>query len=296
MMSTEASSEPSTETGTETGMETGAMLLTRLGVGASILVHLSVLLWIIFGTGVRIFAPAPTEAIAVELVTPEQAEPKKEETKIEEDKKNDTLTKLDLTIPKPSPSDSATKTPEEKKQEAPAPAQQQAAAKQDLPQPTPPPASAISTPPAPQPGPQEPTTSFTMNAPPVVQPDITEKYGTMFNLSESGSSGDTVAAKIEASAVDTFRAHLRKCSQMPPNVTAADKVKIVLRVALTPEGNLISPPALIEASASPKGPYLMQAAIKALQACQPYNMLPADKYKEWRVLDLNFTPKDFGSG
>ena len=135
-----------------------------------------------------------------------------------------------------------------------------------------------------------------MNAPPVVQPDITEKYGTMFNLSDSGYSGDTVAAKIEASAVDTFRAHLRKCSQMPPNITAADKVRIVLRVALTPEGNLISPPALIEASASPKGPYLMQAAIKALQACQPYNMLPADKYQEWRVLDLTFTPKDFGAG
>lgn len=115
----------------------------------------------------------------------------------------------------------------------------------------------------------------------------------MFNLSDTGYSGDTMAAKIEASAVETFRAHLRKCSQMPPNITAADKVKIVLRVALTPAGSLISAPVLIEASASPKGPYLMQAAIKALQACQPYDMLPADKYNEWRVLDLSFTPQNF---
>ena len=66
-----------------------------------------------------------------------------------------------------------------------------------------------------------------------------------------------------------------------------------MRIALTPQGRLSSPPALIEASASAKGPALMQAAIKALEACQPYAMLPADKYREWRVLDLGFTPADF---
>jgi hypothetical protein len=30
-----------------------------------------------------------------------------------------------------------------------------------------------------------------------------------------------------------------------------------------------------------------------LQACQPYTMLPADRYGEWNVLDLTFTPQDF---
>jgi hypothetical protein len=43
-----------------------------------------------------------------------------------------------------------------------------------------------------------------------------------------------------------------------------------------------------------KGPLLMQSAISALQACQPFAMLPADKYNEWRILDLSFTPQDFG--
>jgi hypothetical protein len=37
----------------------------------------------------------------------------------------------------------------------------------------------------------------------------------------------------------------------------------------------------------------MQAAKQALEACQPYAMLPADKYDEWKVLDLDFTPQDF---
>ena len=55
----------------------------------------------------------------------------------------------------------------------------------------------------------------------------------------------------------------------------------------------LAEPVLIEASASPKGPALMQGAMSALQACQPYAMLPSDRYGEWKVLDLNFTPQDF---
>ena len=65
---------------------------------------------------------------------------------------------------------------------------------------------------------------------------------------------------------------------------------------MAPEGNLAAEPVLIEASASAKGPALMQGAIGALQACQPYAMLPADRYGEWKVLDLSFTPQDFSGG
>jgi hypothetical protein len=42
-----------------------------------------------------------------------------------------------------------------------------------------------------------------------------------------------------------------------------------------------------------KGPLLMKGAISALEACQPYAMLPPDRYGEWKVLDLSFTPQDF---
>jgi hypothetical protein len=31
-----------------------------------------------------------------------------------------------------------------------------------------------------------------------------------------------------------------------------------------------------------KGPLLMQSAIRALSACQPYAMLPVDRYGEWK--------------
>ena len=93
--------------------------------------------------------------------------------------------------------------------------------------------------------------------------------------------------------VAEFRRHLRTCSKLPAALKGSDDVKVRLRVLMTPQGKLAAEPILIEASASAKGPLLMQGAISALQACQPYAMLPVDRYGEWKVLDLSFTPQDF---
>ncbi len=114
-----------------------------------------------------------------------------------------------------------------------------------------------------------------------------------------GSDFDAPAmsiAKIEISDIGKFREYLKTCSILPAGITPADKVRIVIRAAFIPDGHLRTVPLLIEASASAKGPSLMQAAIKALQECQPYSVLPADKYDEWKVLDLSFTPEDFEGG
>ena len=69
---------------------------------------------------------------------------------------------------------------------------------------------------------------------------------------------------------------------------------IRLRVFMTTAGKLAAEPVVIEGSGNLKGLDLRQSAIDALQACQPYAMLPVDRYVEWKVLDLTFTPQDFG--
>jgi len=104
-------------------------------------------------------------------------------------------------------------------------------------------------------------------------------------------------AKIERDEIAAFRNHLRSCSTLPAGVNPTDKGRIVLRVSFKPNGTLAAKPEPIEiGGASSNGPALFAGAIKALQACQPYAMLPADKYKEWKVLDLSFTPQDFTGG
>jgi hypothetical protein len=111
-----------------------------------------------------------------------------------------------------------------------------------------------------------------------------------------GGDAASKAADIASSLVAEFRRHLKTCLKLPGSIEPSDKLRIVLRAFMTLEGKLATEPVLIEASASPKGPALMQSAIGALQSCQPYAMLPQDRYGEWKVLDLSFTPQDFAGG
>ena len=103
----------------------------------------------------------------------------------------------------------------------------------------------------------------------------------------------TQAADVGSSPIAEFRRHLKTCSTLPKSITPSDKLAIKLRVFMTPEGRLGAEPVVIEGTASTKALALIQSAMQALQACQPYAMLPADKYSEWKILDLNFTPQDF---
>jgi hypothetical protein len=130
------------------------------------------------------------------------------------------------------------------------------------------------------------------------EPDLSIKYHVMLGLPPDtpGDGFDAPAsakAEIASSLVTEFRRHLKTCSKLPMMIAPSDKIRITLRVLMTLEGKLAAEPILIEASASAKGPALMQSAITALQSCQPYTMLPADRYGEWKVLDLSFTPQDF---
>jgi hypothetical protein len=44
------------------------------------------------------------------------------------------------------------------------------------------------------------------------------------------------------------------------------------------------------------GSDLAQSIIAALRECQPYNMLPPNKYDEWKVFDISFTRAEFLKG
>jgi hypothetical protein len=138
------------------------------------------------------------------------------------------------------------------------------------------------------------------------EPDLTIKYHVMLGLpadmpagvsagDQRGEGGDTGPASdnLASSMVDALRRHLKTCSKLPAALSPSDNVVVKLRVQMTPDGRLAAEPALIEGTASMKGVQLMQGAVAALTACQPYAMLPADRYGEWKVLDLSFTPQDF---
>jgi outer membrane biosynthesis protein TonB len=283
---------------------TDSPLPLRIAAAASVAGHLTVVALALLA-GVYPYESVSSDAISVDIVRADEIPPQQDTPPTPQPALD--LPQLSLTEQKPAAQQSTAAKPEPQRTAAlekpqPAPKQQQSSPPQPPTAQQPPPAPAqqqaaplASTPP--------PASSWPPPMAAQQPPDITERYHVMLGLpaddialdgkAEMGGGEAAESAKIAPSDTAKLRAHVRSCSTLPSSVARSDKVRIVMRIALTPEGRLASPPALIEASASAKGPALMQAAIKALEACQPYAMLPADKYREWRVLDLGFTPADF---
>jgi len=268
----------------------------RSDIVASLVAHLSIVALLILYSEVYPFSAVPSETIAIDLVTPAEVENKPEPTPKPPDL-SEALPKTPATVQLPTPQ--APEAPPAQPQ----PQQQRQASRPAPKEPTKQPAAQPQAQPPPPAAPTAPASPG--YAPP--EPDITVKYHVMLGLpaelpaptSAGNRPGDGVdatastASNVDSSLIAEFRRQLRTCSRLPAEIAPSDKVMIKLRSLMAPDGTLAAEPILIEASASAKGPILMQGAIRALQACQPYMMLPKDRYGEWKVIDLTFTPQDF---
>ncbi|EJN05764.1 hypothetical protein PMI42_08338 [Bradyrhizobium sp. YR681] len=195
-------------------------------------------------------------------------------------------------------------------QQPPQPQEQQQPQQQQPPQSQLPPQQPPPQQPPPQQQPPQQAMSQPQAAPPAYQapePDVTVKYGVMLGLppelpvepkdalkDDGGDAKDSIGAKLPPEVIAELRRRLRGCAKLPAGVAPTDPVRIKLRAVFATDGTLARPPILIEAPPSAKGVAIVKSATSALQACQPYKMLPMDKYEEWKVLDLPFTPGDFG--
>lgn len=256
--------------------------LRRAGGAASVLVHLALLAVVIFGSGVKLYDPPPP-AINVELVPAKDAPAEKsgdlslpslDSAKVEDSRQDESKADEPKTELPKAEEQKAEEPKTDDKAQTPTPENTKPAAEPQAPEPPALPQAAITG---------EPT----------VQPDVISQYGDPFLSGLAGFTPDQVTADLKSDVVAAFRAHLKSCLKLPAGVAPTDDARIVLRVALKRDGRLASTPALMAAKATPKGPLIMKAAIHALEACQPYSMLPAEKYKEWRELDLEFTPAGF---
>lgn len=269
---------------------------------ASAIVHLSFVMLVILFAEVHPFGSVTAEPIAVDIVAPDEVTEKAPEPPAAPKKQASDSFDLSSTAAPQSSPPPATPPPAAPQQAAAqlqmaTPPQKQAALSQPKPAPNPAPNSVPSPVQPPSASPAQSLTPSPAYVP--AQPDLSIKYHVLLGLPHDrpGDGFDAPAtekADLASTPIAEFRRHLKTCSTLPKSIAPSDKVTIKLRVLMTPDGRLAADPVLIEASASMKGPLLMQSAISALQACQPFSMLPADKYNEWRILDLSFTPQDLG--
>ncbi len=304
--------------------------LIRAAIAASVLGHLALAVGVYFADARPM--EVHDHSVSVDLVTPQdlaEAEKKAEETKPEpapekqpepakpEFRLPDLTTKPTLDEQKTPAAAAATPQSSQPRSEPESVTRQQQAAPASPPPPpesqqppsSPPQqqAQALSSPsPAAQPPVQQQAVSppqpvpqssppAAEQAPPQTDPDITVKYGVILGLPGFGGAPASEQADVAKTDITAFHRHLKTCLKLPADVARNDDAMVKLRAMLSPDGRLVAEPTVIEVRRPAKAALLLQAAKHALEACQPYSMLPADKYNEWKVLDLPFTPRDFAS-
>jgi hypothetical protein len=234
----------------------------RIYFAISIVIHAAIVLWFLLGPGARALDPASAQPILVDLVSPNDAQSDSESSKSEEAKSEETKSE-------------ETKSQESKPETAkPEPSKPDLAADQKS---------------APRNDPQF-----------ALQDSAEERAATAARLTWMlGLPTDTAASlaappsenktNLTSEEVAQLKARVSKCWVVPPGVPSTPGFDVLIRIALNPNGTLGAKPELIRAPASLAGPPLVDSAKQALQKCQPYAGLPADKYKDWKILDLTFT-------
>jgi hypothetical protein len=261
-------------------------LIAAAGLAISCIAHLAVVTPVVIFAGGSPFSPAPVNVITVDIVSPEEVpQPASEPAQAEK-----RVTETETASP-PAPAGAQTATPSVAAAASPSDPggtrQGMAAPPSMLP---PPPFIPPQPPPAEPPQPEERTAEPAGPAPGLFAMPLTMPDGAI------GGRVDAQAvdrADIKNDAVAAFRKHLKTCSTLPDGV--APEVRVVVRVYLNPDGSLATGlaqnPVPIRVSAG--GGELYLNAVAALRQCQPYTMLPPDRYLEWKALDITFTPQNF---
>ena len=84
-------------------------------------------------------------------------------------------------------------------------------------------------------------------------------------------------------------AQAKRCWAIPDGWSDPRQVSVTLRFQLEPDGSLAGDPDVVEFPATNIGAAAAKAALTAVKQCGPYR-LPADKYEQWRDIQLSLAP------
>jgi hypothetical protein len=152
-------------------------------------------------------------------------------------------------------------------------------------------------------------TETSESPPPPPQPETAEPpdpSSTVATMAQQALAGGRLGGGFNAPPVDTnragydftapFRERVSSCLNRIPGLDANDRVEVVLRVFLNRDGTVGAQPIPLAPIITEKQELLRRSVMSALERCQPYTMLPPDKYKLWKKLDLLFYPLNFPGG
>lgn len=269
----------------------GLQRFIRHGLVISALGHAGLLVMGLLFVWASPHEAVPPDAMLVELVTPTDT-PRLSGTP--SDLRNSGTDRADAQ-PVPAPSEPQPKTvpqPPQPKQQRNAqrkPPQEPRAAPAPPQQPplTPADAAQVAMPP-----PSDPSTPSAEDT-----PDAPETAERLAQLALLGGrlGGGFAAPPVDAPRVGQdytllFRERVSSCSPVVSGIEPDEKISIAVRLFFNRDGTLAAPPQAREQNLSAKQQALMRSLIIGLEKCQPYTMLPQDRYKQWKTLDLEVYP------
>jgi hypothetical protein len=281
------------------------LVFMRPGFAISCVGHVAVLTIGLMFAGANPFESAPADAITVDIVSPNEVEPGPGEPESAPTAATADASSFDPPTPTQQPQSTASAQPpptaSAQSQQQPPPTasaqpQQQHTTQQALAT-----TQALPTPPSSMPW-FQPLPEAAPPADDAHEFNPAEMFAMPLALPDGklGGSFDAPAfdkASIPSGDIAAFHDRLKTCSKLPASVNVTDNVRAVLRIFLKPDGTLSAPPQPLRIEGvSRGGGDLYVSIVAALRKCQPYNMLPPDKYDEWKVFDLTFTPQSFGGG
>jgi colicin import membrane protein len=101
--------------------------------------------------------------------------------------------------------------------------------------------------------------------------------------------------QLSASEIAVLQQIIRSCVQSKWNLLGgaqgAESIKIKMRLQFKPDGTLAAAPQITNPQNTAYFLAASEGALRAAQACEPYNLPPA-KYDVWRDVILTFDPRD----
>ncbi|SON57143.1 hypothetical protein HDIA_3602 [Hartmannibacter diazotrophicus] len=104
-----------------------------------------------------------------------------------------------------------------------------------------------------------------------------------------GTATGRDVGQMTANELEALRARIFEC-WVPPVGANTDGIRVPIRMTLNPDGSLNGPPEALEIPGGPYGQVVAEAALRAIRRCAPYDFMPPEKFDQWSVVNINFTP------
>jgi hypothetical protein len=111
-----------------------------------------------------------------------------------------------------------------------------------------------------------------------------------------GSIDGAAKADMTQDEIAALKARLYQCWNPPRGVREARNLRVQVAINLNQDGTLAGPPQIVGAGIDQLWQIAAESAVRAVQICAPYDILPPAKYHVWRSINFTFDPSQMLGG